>query len=186
MNTVSSAILSKMMNVTDSQIRKDLSYFGSFGKRGVGYNVHAFIEAIENIMNLNQKHNVCIIGAGRLGTALMNYKRMQGMPFKVCAAFDNDKRLIGQKSNDVRIYDIKYLSKYTEQFQCEIAVLTIPSYVVHEIYAAVSKTKIKAILNFTPIILTGTNDLLVRNLDFVSELKIISYHLKENKNAHKG
>ncbi|MDY6786952.1 MAG: redox-sensing transcriptional repressor Rex [candidate division WOR-3 bacterium] len=179
--TISSRILSKMMNISDSQIRKDLSYFGSFGKKGVGYNVDEFIEAIEGIMNLSEVHRVCIIGMGRLGTALIKYKRMRQTPFNIVAGFDNDPNKIGTTVNNIEIYDIDKIKDISSRLKCEIAILTVPSYVVHEIYAKISGTCIKALLNFTPIILTGGNGLLVRNMDFVSELKIISYYLKEKQ-----
>ncbi len=182
---ISSAVLSKMMNITDSQIRKDLSYFGSFGKKGVGYNIPDFIISIENILNLKIKHNVCIIGAGRLGSALIHYKRMKETPFNIVAAFDNDKKKIGKKISEIEIFDIRKIKELNIKLKCEIAILTIPSYIVHEVYAAIAKTNIPSILNFTPIILTGDDNLLVRNLDFVSELKIISYLLKVKKHDNK-
>lgn len=186
METVSSSVLSSMMNITDSQIRKDLSYFGSFGKKGVGYNVKAFIEAIEKIMNLNEKHNVCIVGVGRLGSALLNYKRIKETPFNIVAAFDNDKKKIGKKIGNITVHNIESIDEVCGNIKCEIAVLTVPSYVVHDVYARIVKAPIASLLNFTPIILTGNDDLLVRNMDFVSELKIISYLLKEKDNADKG
>ncbi len=95
-DTVSSSVLAKMMNVTDTQIRKDLSYFGTFGKRGVGYRIDDFIEAIQNIMNLKSEHRVCIIGMGRLGTALAHYKRLRELPYSIVAGFDNDPLKIGK------------------------------------------------------------------------------------------
>lgn len=184
--TVSSSVLSKMMNITDSQIRKDLSYFGSFGKKGVGYNIKEFIEAIEKIMNLNRRHKVCIVGVGRLGSALLNYKRLKETPFDIVAAFDNDKKKIGKKIGSITVHDIDSIDEVCGNLKCEIAVLTVPSFVVHDVYARIAKAPILSVLNFTPIILTGNEDLLVRNMDFVSELKIISYMLKERHNADKG
>ncbi len=183
---ISSAVLSKMMNITDSQIRKDLSYFGSFGKKGVGYNIPDFIISIENILNLKIQHNVFVIGAGRLGSALIHYKRMKETPFNIVAAFDNDKKKIGKKIGGIEIFDIRKIKDLNIKLKCDIAILTIPSYIVHEVYAAISKTGIPSILNFTSIILTGDDNLIVRNMDFVSELKIITYLLKVKKNADKN
>ncbi len=183
---ISSSVLARMMNITDSQIRKDLSYFGSFGKKGVGYSVDGFIQAIEEILNLQTEHRVCIVGAGRLGSALINYKRLNETPFKVVAAFDKNKKIIGKKIGNVPVYDIKDINKIIKKMDIEIALLTVPSYVVHDVYAKVAKSDVRAILNFTPIVLTGNDDILVRNLDFVSELKIISYFLKEQDNVNKN
>lgn len=182
-DTVSSSVLSKMMNVTDSQIRKDLSYFGTFGKRGVGYQIDQFINAIEHIMNMKNEHRVCIIGMGRLGSALANYKRVKEMPYRVVAGFDNDKSKIGTSTGGVKIFDIEQLSDTIDSLGCEIAIITVPSYEVYDVYARLSKTNVSAILNFTPIILKSNEEKIIRNFDFVSELKIISYLLKEKENA---
>ncbi|MCK4523941.1 redox-sensing transcriptional repressor Rex, partial [candidate division WOR-3 bacterium] len=102
------------------------------------------------------------------------------------AAFDNDKKKIGKKIGEIEIFDIKKIKELNIKLKCEIAILTIPSYIVHEVHAAIAKTDIPSILNFTPIILTSNDNLLVRNMDFVSELKIISYLLKVKKDADKN
>ena len=108
---ISSGELSKLMNVTASQIRQDLNNFGGFGQQGYGYNVRYLYEEIGKILGLNQTHNIIIIGAGNLGQAIANYGRFDKLGFKTIALFDIAPELIGKKIRDTKIYSLDELEK---------------------------------------------------------------------------
>ena len=184
--SVSSGELAKMLGITDVQVRKDLTCFDSIGKRGVGYDVNRFIEAIEDQLGLNKEYSVIIIGAGRLGTALMNYKRLSQAKFSIKAAFDISKEKIRKTINNVKIHDIDHLEEYLLNNETDIAVFTVPATEVEELYKIIEKSNVKAILNFTPSIVKDTENIIVRNLDIVSDFKILAYKIKEKNNADKN
>lgn len=183
---ISSKELSEIMKITDSQIRKDLSCFKSIGKRGVGYSVDEFIATIEKELGLQQNYNVIIIGAGRLGAALIYYKNLKVANYTIIGAFDNDVRIIGTVIADVKVYDINHLKQFLDENKCDIAVLTVPSSEVDVLYKQLLKLRVRAVLNFTPKLLTETDECDIRNLDIVSDFKILSYRLKERENAYKN
>lgn len=176
---VSSQELAEILHLNPAQVRKDLAYFGDFGKRGVGYNVGKLREHIVKILGLHQRRNVAIIGAGgRLGQALALYKNMEKRNFKVVALFDNDPKLIGKKVGDVgEIRKTSDLGKLVKKLQIEIIILTVPSAAVYEVFELVQLAGIHAVLNFAPIKLPSTDDVVVNNVDLTMELELLSYHL---------
>ncbi|PIP14575.1 MAG: redox-sensing transcriptional repressor Rex [bacterium (Candidatus Stahlbacteria) CG23_combo_of_CG06-09_8_20_14_all_34_7] len=181
---VSSCELAKIMNITDVQIRKDLSCFVSIGKRGVGYDVEKFIKVIEKELYINRERSVIIIGAGRLGTAFIHYKRLSEAKFKIKAAFDISKHKINKTIKNIKIYHVDELEKYLSHNEIDIAILTIPASEVSKIFKIIKRSNIKAILNFTASIINETENIIVRNLDILSDFKILSYKIKEKHNAH--
>lgn len=184
-SSISSGELAQRMNITDVQVRKDLSCFDSIGKRGVGYDIDKFISIIEEDLGLNRELSVIIIGAGRLGSALIHYKRLSKARFRVKAGFDIAKDKINKTINKVKIFSIEKLDEYLKENKIDIAVFTVPEDEVEGIMDIIKKSDIKAILNFSPGIINSRENLIVRNLDIVSDFKILSYKIKEKekKNA---
>ncbi len=176
---ISSHDLAKRLALNPAQVRKDLAYFGEFGKRGVGYNVVKLRDHLINILGLQKIRRVAIIGAGgRLGTALAMYTGFVKRNFKVCALFDNDPKVVGTSVDNVcEISPIEDMPKIVKERNIEIVVLTIPAASIKEIYDMVMLSGIKAVLNFAPFKLISTETVDVHNVDLTTELESLSYHL---------
>ena len=131
--TVSSDELAQNIYVSAAQVRKDLSYFGDFGTRGVGYNVKLLISEIEFALGLYKKWEIALIGAGRLGSALLNYPGFEEFGFRISVAFDNDPKKIGRVYKGVRIEDISQIEIIIRRKKIRIAIITTPALSAQEI-----------------------------------------------------
>ncbi len=152
---VSSKELSKMLKIKDSQVRKDLSFFGAFGRRGVGYSVKELREKIREILGLNKQWSVIILGAGNIGKALARYKQIEKDNFKIVAIFDSDKRKIGtQVSQELIVKSIEELDEFVVKNKPEIAVLAVPAEVANPLAEKLEKLGIRGIICFAPVTLT--------------------------------
>ena len=174
---ISSNKLGNRLQVTPAQIRKDLSYFGRFGKQGRGYKIASLIEELTNILGLNRQWNSCIVGVGRLGKAIINYPGFVPEGFKIIAAFDNDPSKIGQSVNEVEILSIKQLKSTVGENNIKIAILAVPASIAQDVITSLVDTKIKAILNYAPIAPKVPNTLILRNIDPVLSLQSMTYYL---------
>ena len=174
---ISSNKLGNRLQVTPAQIRKDLSYFGRFGKQGRGYKIASLIEELTNILGLNRQWNSCIVGVGRLGKAIINYTGFVPEGFKIIAAFDNDPSKIGQSVNEVEILSIKQLKSTVGENNIKIAILAVPASIAQDVITSFVDTKIKAILNYAPIAPKVPNTLILRNIDPVLSLQSMTYYL---------
>ena len=142
---ISSKDLSAMMGVTASQIRQDLNNFGGFGQQGYGYNVKYLFDEIGNILNLNEKHNIIIIGAGNLGRAIANYTDFEKRGFVITGIFDTNPDLIGKEVNGLVIMDLKDLEEFLVGKDIDIATLTVPRDYAVEVANQLVKLGIEAI-----------------------------------------
>lgn len=175
---VSSQELAKKLALNPAQVRKDLAYFGDFGKRGVGYSVKKLREQINKILGLHKTRNVGIIGVGRLGMALACYPGFEKRNFRVCALFDKQPKLLGVKVGEANeISDIQTLPKLVKEKDIEILILAVPAEAIKEIYDMVMLSGVKAVLNFAPFKLLSTEDVEVHNVDLTTELEFLSYSL---------
>ena len=177
--TISSQALADQFNLNSAQIRKDLAYFGEFGVRGVGYFVEELREHITKILGLDRAHRVGIIGAGRLGTALANYRGFEKSNFKVVALFDNDKEKIGRRSGEgeILIYDVKKIVRVVREEAIDVAVIAVPARVAQRVLNQVMAAGVKAVLNFAPARLRTRLDVKVKNVDLTISLESLSYFL---------
>ena len=146
---VSSAELSRMMNVTASQIRQDLNCFGGFGQQGYGYNVNYLYTKICEILGVSCGFRAVIIGAGNLGSALVRSTMFEKRGVDVVALFDVDKNIIGKKLNNAKVYHMDELEKKLEDFKVDIVILTLPKEFAISTSERLCKTAIKGVWNFT-------------------------------------
>ena len=174
---VSSSQLSEIMGFTPEQIRKDFSDFGQFGIKGVGYKVDTLKRSIENILGLQYHWNMAIVGIGRLGTALANYKNFPALGFTVHALFDIDENLIGQKINGVKIYDFAKINDVIKRKIIDIGVITVPDTQAQTVADALIKAGIKGIWNFAPTKIQVPPEIHLVNEDIAMGLTLLSYHL---------
>ena len=175
--TVSSGQLAKAYHLNSAQIRKDLANFGDFGVRGVGYHIESLKERLTSILGLDQQHSVCIVGAGRLGTALADYYGFKGNNFKVTALFDADASKIGKKVGDVCVFDIKNFSEVVKKDKIEVAVIAVPAEFAQSVLEMVTKAGIKAVMNFAPVPLKVVDNVKLKTIDLTTSLESLSYFL---------
>ncbi len=175
--TVSSKELAKREKLTPAQVRKDLSFFGSFGTRGLGYPVNELKNRIARILGLDRVWNVALIGVGNIGSALVGYKEFQRQGFDIKLIFDNDQRKIGSNHKGIQVSDIKNLERDLKENKIDIVIIAVPSTVAQYIVDDVVKADIKAILNFAPINLKVPPDVHLRNENMSVELEFLSFAL---------
>lgn len=174
---ISSKNLAGLLSLNPAQVRKDLSYFGTFGKRGAGYNVSLLVAEIAKILGISEERRVVIVGAGNLGSALAAYRGFNVFGFKICALFDGDANKIGKKIKGILCHNIKDFINFVRTEKVEMAVIAVPSEFAQETAGLVVKSGIKAILNFAPVRLNVPNSVKVDNVDLALELKSLSYFL---------
>ena len=178
--TISSQVLAEQYHLNAAQIRKDLAYFGEFGVRGVGYYVRDLKRHLRQILGLDQKLRVAIMGAGNLGLALADYPgfRMEG--FEIAALFDNRNEKVGQQSRGgVPIYDIGDLKKIARRDAVRIAVIAVPAGAAQNVLNLVVASGIKAILNFSPGALEVPPEVKLKSVDLTVSLESLSFFLAQ-------
>lgn len=177
MRTISSEELARRGGTTSAQVRKDLSFFGSFGKRGLGYPAVELTTALRDILGLDREWRVMIIGAGKIGTALAQYRGFKQRGFHVMAVYDADPRKIGSRWEDQIVRDIAALEGDLATEHPDIAVLTVPGAQAQQVAERLVAAGIHAILNFAPVQLHLPSDVTVRNVNMAMELEGLSYAL---------
>ncbi len=175
---VSSKDLGQRLKVTPAQIRKDLSYFGRFGKQGRGYNVAYLHKELMSVLGLDRTWNTAVIGIGRLGRAIISYPGFRPQGFNVVAAFDSDPRQVGTTVADLTVRDTKELEESLKALDIEIAIVAVPSVRSQQVVDRLVAYGIKAILNYAPTQTHVPSDVKVRNIDPVLALQTLTYHLK--------
>lgn len=177
--SISSQALAEQFNLNSAQIRKDLGYFGEFGVRGVGYYVKDLREQITRILGLDKPHRVAIVGAGRLGTALANYKGFLRSNFTVVALFDNDEAKIGRRVGEdkIAVLDVKTMPRLVKQESIDVMVIAVPARVAQRVLNQIMSAGIKAVLNFAPASLSARLDVKVKTVDLTTSLESLSYFL---------
>ena len=177
--TVSSRQLAELSGINPAQVRKDLAYFGQFGRRGVGYDVVELKGQIRGILGLDREWNCAIVGVGHLGMALLMYRGLKAYGFNIVAAFDSDPDKISWELEGVPVYDIADLPKVAREKKLEIAVLAVPAQAAQEVAQLIASARIRAVLNFAPVQLQVPPGVVLRQVDFASELEALTYHLRK-------
>lgn len=175
--TISSKELAELSGHSDSQLRRDLAYFGQFGMPGKGYQVKELKRRIHSILGMDRTWNVALVGAGNLGSALARYKGFEEQGFKIKAIFDNDIGKIGQTLGNITIQDVKKLGETIKKGKIEIAIITAPTQAAQEIASCLAKAGVNAILNFAPIRIFVPAGVKLVNVDLAMELENLSYFL---------
>lgn len=176
--TVSSAALAERGGTTSAQVRKDLSLFGSFGKRGLGYAVPELASALRDILGLRRRYRVVVVGAGKMGSALVQYRGFQQRGFDIAAVYDVDPDVIGRGWNGLRVRDVRQLEKDLSRAPVDIAIVVTPAHAAQEVTDRLVRAGVKAILNFAPVQLTAPDDVIVRHVNMALELEALSYALR--------
>ncbi|MFA5117606.1 MAG: redox-sensing transcriptional repressor Rex [Candidatus Omnitrophota bacterium] len=174
----SSADITRFLNISSVQLRKDLSYFGEFGRRGVGYDVDILKGEIEKILGTDVVWKIALVGIGRLGSALLGYKGFREFNLQIAVAFDNDPAKIGKTREGIKIEHIARIREIIAQKAIKIAMLSVSAASAQRVSDELVKCGIKSILNFSPVNLVLPADIYVSNVDMASELESLVYKLK--------
>jgi len=175
-HTVSSEALADAAGVNSAKIRKDLSYLGSYGTRGVGYDVEYLIHQISRELGLTQDWAVCIVGIGSLGQALAKYGGFAERGFRIAALFDADERMVGQRIGDIPVTDFEEIDRVVKEEEISIAILAVPGVVAQDVADRVVTAGITSILNFAPRVLQVPDHVSLRKVDLSIELQILSFY----------
>ena len=176
-DVISSQQLGELLQVTPAQIRKDLSYFGRFGKQGRGYSISHLLERLRHILGLDQDWRVAIVGVGRLGRSIISYPGFAPEGFRVVCAFDSDQRLVGEMAGGLMINDFADFKEVAERHGVQIAIVAVPAWVAQEVIDQLVDAGIKAILNYAPKSALTPLDVRIRNVDPVVALQSMTYYL---------
>ncbi|MGQ9808978.1 MAG: redox-sensing transcriptional repressor Rex [Armatimonadota bacterium] len=175
--TISSAEIEKLTHVNAAQFRKDLSYFGEFGRPGIGYSVPELARRISKILKVDREQPVILVGAGNLGSALVGYPSLSREHFRIAAVFDNNPSKIGRRLWDHEIRDISTLPEVNREVGARLGIIAVPASAAQSVADLMVGAGITAILNFAPVSLKVPQGVVVRNVDFVQEMAVLSYHL---------
>ena len=181
LTTISSDELARRGGTTSAQVRKDLSFFGSFGKRGLGYSVPELASQIREILGLGRRWRVSIIGAGKIGAALAQYRGFGQRGFDTAAVYDNDPAVIGRRWGELTVRDIARLEADVRAEPPDIAVLAIPAENAQAVVDRVVAAGVKAILSFVPAQLQVPPDVSLKTVNMAMELEGLSYWLSNRE-----
>jgi len=179
--------IAELAGTNAAQVRKDLSYLGEYGMRGIGYDVDGLVRHLTRWLGLEHVRKAAIVGYGRLGSALLGYGGFQDRGVSIEAVFDVDPDKIGRRTDSgLTVEDLSGLASTVESECIEIAILTVPAVVAQQVVDAVVDSGIKAVLNFAPARLTVPEGVTVRQADVASELQILSFHLSSGGEPRGG
>jgi len=174
--TLSSEALAERTGVNAAQVRKDLSHLGSYGTRGVGYDVEFLVSQISRHLGLNRDRRVAIVGVGNLGQALAHYHGFPARGFRITAAFDADPDKIGQPIGDTVVRPIEELVSVVRREKVVIGLITTPPAVAQEVADCLVLAGVTSILNFAPTLIRVPPHVALRKVDLAIELQILSYY----------
>jgi redox-sensing transcriptional repressor len=174
--TVSSEELAAAAGVNSAKLRKDLSYLGSYGVRGVGYDVNTLTDEIARTLGVTVRRAVALIGVGNLGQALAGYAGFASRGFRIAALVDADPARVGTTIRGLVVHDIADLDRVVVEHEIAIAVLATPAAVAQEVCDRVVAAGVTSILNFAPVVLSVPQHVDLRKVDLAAELQILSFH----------
>ena len=174
--TVSSECLAAAAGVNSAKLRKDLSHLGSYGTRGVGYDVSLLVSQIEHVLGLTQRRAVALVGVGNLGHALAGYDGFGTRGFRIVALFDADRSRVGELINGIAVRHTDDLAVVVEIEQISIGVIATPAHAAQAVAEHLVSVGVTSVLNFAPCVLAMPDGVDVRNVDLAIELQILSFH----------
>ena len=175
---ISSEQLGSRLQMTPAQIRKDLSYFGRFGKQGRGYDVAMLEHQLREILGLDRTWNAAVIGMGRLGRAVVSYPGFAPEGFKICAAFDTSNAIVGKTISGLHVQSISQLTESVKELDIKIGIVTVPIDHAQEVIDALVEAGIKSILNYAPLSPKVREGVMVRGIDPVLSLQSMTYYIR--------
>jgi redox-sensing transcriptional repressor len=175
-DTVSSEGLAAAAGVNSAKLRKDLSHLGSYGTRGVGYDVQLLIEQIEQVLGLHESRAVALVGIGNLGHALAGYAGFATRGFHIAALFDADPHRVGERVGSMTVRDIADVEAVVEAERISIGVIATPAHAAQRVADRLVAAGVTSILNFAPCVLVVPDGVDVRKVDLAIELQILSFH----------
>ena len=176
--TVSSEALAKAAGVKPTQLRKDLAYFGTFGTRGLGYDVAELSKKIAEELGTSSLQPVILVGVGNLGLALLSYRGFEKEGFEIIAAFDAEPRRQRDKKIKQPVIGMEQLPEFIREHNVKMAILSVPAAVAQAVANSLVESGIMGILNFAPIVLTVPEDVMVNNVNLAIELENLSYFIQ--------
>jgi redox-sensing transcriptional repressor len=176
--TVSSEALAKAAGVKSTQLRKDLTYFGQFGTRGLGYDVEQLAKMISDLLGTTRLQPVVLVGAGNLGMALLSYRGFEQEGFEIVAAFDLDSERKRGKKPSQPILPLSMLPEFVREHQVKMAILAVPGTAAQEVANTLVQAGVEGILNFAPIVLHVPEEVMVNNVNLAIELENLSYFVQ--------
>jgi redox-sensing transcriptional repressor len=185
-DTVSSEALAAAAGVNSAKLRKDLSHLGSYGTRGVGYDVALLVGQIESVLGLTQRRAVALVGVGNLGHALAGYGGFASRGFRIAALIDADNGRVGEKINGLMVHHIDNLDTVVSDHHINIAVIATPAHAAQAVADRLVAAGVTSILNFAPCVLAVPDGVDVRKVDLAVELQILSFHERRKASAANG
>lgn len=176
--TVSSEALAKAAGVKPTQLRKDITYFGQFGTRGLGYSVSALSAAISEVLGSSRLQPVILVGVGNLGSALLRYGGFQKEGFEIVAAFDVKPDPLRIRDMKTKLLHASELTPFIREHHIKMAILTVPVQHAQSVVNEMVEAGIQAILNFSPVIIETPESVIVNNVDLAVELENLSYFIR--------
>ena len=178
--------LGEKLQITPAQIRKDLSYFGRFGKQGRGYNVNHLLEELRHILGLTVTWNVAVVGVGRLGRAILNYPGFTPDGFQLVAALDDNPEVVGHDVGGLTVQPVAQLGDVIQRYQVSIAIVAVPGAHTQTVIDQLVDCGARAILNYAPINTQVPDGVRVRNIDPVLALQSMTYYLTDAGSSVNG
>jgi redox-sensing transcriptional repressor len=175
---VSSQELGTQLGVTPAQIRKDLSYFGRFGKQGRGYNVKRLLEELHQILGLDRKWAMVVVGVGQLGRAVLSYGGFAPQGFHIIEAFDSDPRVIGEQIDSLTVKPVEQMREVLAGSAPDIGIVATPAAAAQQVIDALVECGVKAILNYAPIAAHVPPHVRIKDIDPVLSLQSMTFYLK--------
>ena len=181
--TVNSSELGSRIGVTAAQIRRDLSYFGEFGKQGKGYNVQFLLNEVRKILHLGRSWGVALVGVGKLGQAIANYGGFKEKGFDIAALFDSHPSKVGTEMAGKPIFHVSKIPEIVSEMGLNVAIVAVPASTAQEVVNLLVRAGVKAILNYAPISVQVPPNVKLRSLDPIAALQSMTYYLQPGEEA---
>lgn len=182
---VNSQELGERLGVTPAQIRKDLSYFGRFGKQGRGYNVSRLLQELRTILGLTREWPLVLVGIGQLGRAIVGYAGFMPQGFRIIEAFDADPNIIGSKVDGLTVKSIQSLPEVLRKKPAEMAIVAVPGVSAQGVIDLLVANGVKAILNYAPIAAHVPTHVRIKDIDPVLALQSMTFYIKDQDSRAK-
>ena len=181
-STISSERLAEMAGVNAAKVRKDLSYLGSYGTRGVGYDVEYLLFQINRVLGLTQDWPVVIVGIGNLGHALANYRGFSARGFRITALVDADRSKVGERVSGIVVRSLDELPAIAEEERLAIGIIATPASAAQDVADRLAAAGVRSILNFAPAVISVPPNVFLRKVDLSIELQILAFY--QQRGAH--